>query len=223
VWFGETTAVVGANFKLAPILTLTANDITRRFGQDNPPLTFRVDGVLAGDSLSSVQLTTSPLTTSAGRWSPAGVYAISWSGPATSGQGYWVMLVDGTLTVSPGPPFFPGRPPLPDFAPPHQPGPSTTGLQSSGVSALIQLFRSSATLTIPGSFLNNPDSGGGSATFLSPVNSGSATSGAGAAPGLLRHSSFDGGGQGQGTENGNQPPAQGQKNSDEDNGGMPGA
>ena len=77
-------------------LTITANDVSRDFGEVNPPLTVSYSGFVNGDDESV--LTTKPtVTTTATVDSPAGTYPITASGAKAAN--YAMTYVDGTLTI----------------------------------------------------------------------------------------------------------------------------
>jgi hypothetical protein len=81
-------------------LTVTADDQTKRYGDDNPALTGKVDGTRNGDDLVDTY------TTSADAKSGVGHYAIAAhlaAGPGADLGNYEVNLVDGTLTVTKAP------------------------------------------------------------------------------------------------------------------------
>ncbi|QJD95219.1 hypothetical protein HH214_04665 [Mucilaginibacter robiniae] len=77
-------------------LTITAENKTKIYGQANPNLTVSYNGFVNGDDAS--KLTTQPMaTTTAVNSSPAGTYAITANGAASTN--YVVTYVPGTLTV----------------------------------------------------------------------------------------------------------------------------
>ena len=103
VWYGESAAITGVNFKLSPVLTLTARDATRLYGASNPPLSFTSSGLVPGDLLSrAVNGTPIPRTT-AGLDAPVGNHVIDMHGSLTAKSGYTLVINDGTLTVGPAP------------------------------------------------------------------------------------------------------------------------
>ena len=103
VWYGEAAAITGVNFKLSPVLTLTARDATRLYGESNPPLSFTSSGLVPGDLLSrAVNGTPIPRTT-AGLDAPVGNHVIDMHGSLTAKSGYTLVINDGTLTVGPAP------------------------------------------------------------------------------------------------------------------------
>lgn len=90
------------------LLTVTANDCSRRQGLSNPEFTVSYDGFVNGDDASV--LTKQPVvTTQATEDSPVGNYSITVSGAEAAN--YSFNYVDGTLTVLPG-----GEPPLIQFS-----------------------------------------------------------------------------------------------------------
>ena len=77
-------------------LTITANDVSRAYGEENPPLTVSYSGFVNGED-ESVLITKPTVTTTATADSPAGTYPIIASG-ATAAN-YDMTYVEGTLTV----------------------------------------------------------------------------------------------------------------------------
>lgn len=81
------------------VLTVTANDCTKKQGEANPELTVSYNGFKNGDRAAS--LTTQPTaTTTATTSSPVGTYPITASGGSSSN--YTFTYVPGTLTVTSG-------------------------------------------------------------------------------------------------------------------------
>lgn len=103
VWYGESAAITGVNFKLSPVLTLTARDATRLYGESNPPLSFTSSGLVPGDTLSRAVNGIPTPVTAAGLTSPVGNYVIDLHGSLTANSGYTLVINDGTLTVGPAP------------------------------------------------------------------------------------------------------------------------
>lgn len=84
---------------IAPQLSVSADNLNRNFGLDNPPLTysFNAGDLVAGDSIAdALDLT---LETAASSSSPAGTYAIT-AASINSVLGYQINFIDGLLTVS---------------------------------------------------------------------------------------------------------------------------
>ncbi len=79
-----------------PLATVTIDDITRPYGQDNPDLTYSVSGLVLGDVAANV-LNGTPVT-SASAASPTGSYPIS--GSFFSPAGYLVYVVPGALDIT---------------------------------------------------------------------------------------------------------------------------
>ncbi|MCC9065454.1 MBG domain-containing protein [Flavobacterium piscisymbiosum] len=78
-------------------LTITADDKTKMYGDDNPTLTLSYSGFVNGDTVGS--LTLAPITSAAAvTGSPVGDYTISVSGAAN--PNYTISYVDGTLTIT---------------------------------------------------------------------------------------------------------------------------
>jgi filamentous hemagglutinin family protein len=86
------------------MLTITANSLTRLYGEPNPLFTFTVTGFLGGDTLANT-LTGAPLTSSiADASSNVGSYAITiLPGSLSNAKGYGYTVVDATLTIVPRP------------------------------------------------------------------------------------------------------------------------
>jgi hypothetical protein len=82
------------------LLTVTADDQTRVYGQANPPLTSHVSGFVNGDTASVVSGTAS-LTTTATATSPVGPYPITAAQGTLSAANYTFAFVSGTLHVNP--------------------------------------------------------------------------------------------------------------------------
>lgn len=79
------------------VLTITANDCSKKQGETNPPLTVSYKGFKYNDNASS--LTTQPtVTTTATKDSPVGTYPITVSGAVS--KNYKFTYVSGTLTVT---------------------------------------------------------------------------------------------------------------------------
>ncbi len=89
-----------AAFRFAPVLTVTANDATRFYGNANPAFTARFAGFMPGDGVGN--LTGSPLfTTLATGSSSVGQFAINAAlGSLLSEQGYQFTFAPGTLTIA---------------------------------------------------------------------------------------------------------------------------
>lgn len=82
------------------LLTLTADDSTRQFGDPNPTLTYSVSGLVGADE-PDVILTEPELTTVATLDSPVGTYPIVIDVSTASAQNYIFTGGDGTLTIVP--------------------------------------------------------------------------------------------------------------------------
>lgn len=83
-----------------PVLTITANNASKTYGQANPTLTATYSGFVGSDNPSVLDGTLT-LTTTATTASPAGTYPINASGH--SSVLYDITYVPGTLTVNPAP------------------------------------------------------------------------------------------------------------------------
>ncbi len=106
VWFGDAVTVAGVNFKVHPILTLTANNQTKVYGE---MLIFAGDeftttGLQPGDVLSQILVGDVGLS-SLGSIATAGVtgspYVIGFNPNLTVVSGYELQVMTGTLTVTP--------------------------------------------------------------------------------------------------------------------------
>ncbi|PLK22309.1 hypothetical protein C0V72_15600 [Porphyrobacter sp. TH134] len=88
-------------YRIAPVLTVTANSLSRNYGNANPTLTFGVTGFIDGDTAAG-SLTGAPtLNTLAGATSNVGDYAIAAAlGSLASAEGYQFSFTNGTLTVT---------------------------------------------------------------------------------------------------------------------------
>ena len=62
-------------YSLAPVLTITANETSRSYGDNNPTFTYTVSGLVDGDLVADVFTGTASLTTSLNTSSNAGVYS----------------------------------------------------------------------------------------------------------------------------------------------------
>lgn len=86
-----------------PVLTVTANDLTRFYGSVDPALSASVTGFLPGDGVAN--LSGAPLlTTLANSTSNVGLFAINAAqGSLLSEQGYQFTFNSGQLTIAPRP------------------------------------------------------------------------------------------------------------------------
>ncbi|HEX4054949.1 MAG TPA: MBG domain-containing protein [Tepidisphaeraceae bacterium] len=88
-------------FSAAPILTFTAIDQTKVYGQANPSLTYMVNGLIGGDTISQAISGTPTVSTTATAASGVNSYAIdAASGSLASLMGYDFNFVAGNLTVT---------------------------------------------------------------------------------------------------------------------------
>ena len=112
---------LGANFaafRYAPILTITVDDTSRAYGEDNPTFTYSISGFETGDGVSDLVGAPS-LTTTATESSDVGTFEIvSMVGTLASEQGYQFSFESGTLTVQAA-----GEQPSPEQPSPEQPSP----------------------------------------------------------------------------------------------------
>ncbi|MEW9585345.1 beta strand repeat-containing protein [Paraburkholderia sp. DGU8] len=110
--WGGTVPTTGNHFVYVarPTATVTANGATRYVGAPNPPFTYTSSGLINGDTAAGAL--SGSETTTAGLTSPAGSYPINPN--FTSGVGYIVNELPGTLSVIPFPsPLPPNSPPSP--------------------------------------------------------------------------------------------------------------
>ena len=83
----------------APVLTITVlpATVSRLYGKTNPKFTYKITGLLKGDTVNvSVQTTATPA-------SPVDTYPITATVTGAAVANYNVAVVDGTLTVTPAP------------------------------------------------------------------------------------------------------------------------
>jgi len=92
-----------AAFRISPVLTVTANNATRVYGEANPQFTASITGFLPGDGIAD--LSGAPdLRTVADVTSDVGTYAIEAAlGSLQSAQGYSFAFNPGVLTITPRP------------------------------------------------------------------------------------------------------------------------
>jgi hypothetical protein len=92
---------VNGTLSISPApLTVSANSVSKVYGQSNPTLTASYTGFVNGDSASSLTGTLT-LSTTAASGSGVGSYPITPSGPSSSN--YSVAFVPGTLSITPAP------------------------------------------------------------------------------------------------------------------------
>ncbi|MBU7579445.1 MAG: hypothetical protein KAF27_03095, partial [Porphyrobacter sp.] len=92
-----------AAFRIAPVLTVTANDASRFYGSANPAFTASFAGFLPGDGVGDIS-GAAQLTTLAGLTSGIGTFAIDASlGSLLSAQGYQFVFAPGILSITPRP------------------------------------------------------------------------------------------------------------------------
>jgi filamentous hemagglutinin family protein len=94
----------GSHFLYArqPVLTLTAANLQRVYGEANPALSFGASGLVNADSLASALNGGVSLSSSASQTSGVGTYAIDVAAAASS-KGYSLVLAPGSLDVTPRP------------------------------------------------------------------------------------------------------------------------
>ncbi|HET9183279.1 MAG TPA: MBG domain-containing protein, partial [Candidatus Angelobacter sp.] len=84
------------------VLTVTADNQTRLYGDPNPPLTYTITGFVNQDTIAVVSGTAN-CTTTATLTSPVGTYPITCTQGTLSATNYDFVFVPGTLTVTPAP------------------------------------------------------------------------------------------------------------------------
>jgi hypothetical protein len=84
------------------VLTVTANDATRAYGDANPAFTYTLSGFVNGDTASVVTGSAS-CTTTATAASPTGTYPITCTQGTLASANYTFAFVAGTLTVTQAP------------------------------------------------------------------------------------------------------------------------
>ncbi|HEY1939352.1 MAG TPA: MBG domain-containing protein [Candidatus Angelobacter sp.] len=83
-------------------LTVTANNLSRLYGDPNPTFTYVITGFVNGDDISVVS-GAADCTSTATQASPVGAYPITCTVGTLAAQNYVFFFVDGTLTVNPAP------------------------------------------------------------------------------------------------------------------------
>ena len=91
--------IAGALTVQPAMLSISADDQTRVFGAENPPLTASYSGFVNGDTVASLS-TSVTLSTIASATSPAGTYPIVAAGAASAN--YTIVYSPGALTVTQG-------------------------------------------------------------------------------------------------------------------------
>ncbi len=82
------------------VLTVTADNATRQYGQDNPTLTYTMTGFVNGDTQGTATSGAPSLSTTATPTSPVGNYTITITQGTLTAQNYSFVLVNGTLTIT---------------------------------------------------------------------------------------------------------------------------
>lgn len=92
-------------YSLAPVLTLTADSLSRYYGGANPTLTYTVTGLVGGDTAAQAFSGTPTLSTTATKSANQGQYtiAIAKNTVVASDYNYGIQFANGTLTVNPAP------------------------------------------------------------------------------------------------------------------------
>jgi 6-phosphogluconolactonase (cycloisomerase 2 family) len=99
--FGPSSAT-GTLIVTKAVLTVTADNQSRLYGDLNPTLTYTITGFVNGDTIAVVSGAASCSTT-ATQASPAGTYPITCTQGTLAATNYNFVFVDGTLTVNPAP------------------------------------------------------------------------------------------------------------------------
>ncbi len=99
--FGPSSAT-GTLVVTKAVLTVTADNQSRFYGDPNAPLTYTITGFVNGDTIAVVSGAASCSTT-ATQASPAGTYPITCIQGTLAATNYNFVFVDGTLTVNPAP------------------------------------------------------------------------------------------------------------------------
>ena len=80
-------------------VTVTADNKSKVYGAENPPLTYKENGFVGGDSLATLNIVPT-LTTTAETTSPVGEYPITFSNKTEETPNYTISYIEGTLTVT---------------------------------------------------------------------------------------------------------------------------
>lgn len=80
-------------------VTVTAENKSKVYGENNPELTYKASGFVEGENLTTLGITPT-LTTEAVPNSPVGSYLITFSNPTAETDNYTIQYVEGTLTVT---------------------------------------------------------------------------------------------------------------------------
>lgn len=95
-----TFAFVNGTLTITPaVLTVTADNFTRQYGQNNPTFTYTMTGFVNGDTQGTATSGAPSLTTTATPNSPLGNYAIVITQGTLTAQNYTFTFVNGTLTI----------------------------------------------------------------------------------------------------------------------------
>lgn len=87
-------------YSITPTLTITANHISREYGDSNPALTSQASGLIDGDATSTAL--TGSLSTAATQSSNAGTYSIM-QGTVADQLGYTISYTGANLSITPAP------------------------------------------------------------------------------------------------------------------------
>src|SRR5581483_5911609 len=99
--FGASSAT-GDLVVTKAVLTVTAHNLSKLYGDPNPPLTYTITGFVNGDTIAVVS-GTAVCSTTATQTSPVGTYHITCTQGTLAAINYDFVFVDGTLTVNPAP------------------------------------------------------------------------------------------------------------------------
>ncbi|WAC25134.1 beta strand repeat-containing protein [Blastomonas sp. SL216] len=87
-------------YRIAPVLTVTADNFTRNYGDANPSFTFGITGFIDGDTAAGSIAGAPAFTTAADLTTAIGTYAITPSlGTLASAEGYQFSFANGSLLV----------------------------------------------------------------------------------------------------------------------------
>jgi hypothetical protein len=143
----------------AAMLTATADDQSRLFGQANPALTTAISGFVGGET-SAVVSGTASCTTTATTSSPAGDYPITCSVGSLSAPGYvFETFVSGTLTVAYSAPCLSG----PSSGPLHVASGESVCIGAGGSQTGPVTVAAGGSLDVEGGRITGPVTAGGAA------------------------------------------------------------
>lgn len=157
-------------------LTVTANSITRGYGQQNPTLTYTITGFVSGETAGTATTGTPSITTTATAASSQGTYPIAAAQGTLSAGNYNFIFVNGTLTISKASPIITINANPTSIFSPAQVALTATIATAAGTPTGLVTFYSGATSV--GTATLNATSGGASASLTTaalPVGTDSIT------------------------------------------------